>query len=49
MIGFLSNLALAVALIMFIVMVLTFGFMIILTIVGFCMEAIQEIREGSEE
>ena len=48
MINFLSQLALAVALIMFIIIMLLFGSMLIITLVNICMEELREIREGGD-
>lgn len=48
MINFLSQLALAVALIMFIIIMLLFGSMLIITLVNICMEGLREIREGGD-
>ena len=46
---FLLDLATVAALIMFIIIMIIFGIMIIMALVGTCVEIIKEIREGSEE
>ena len=48
MIDFLLDLATVAALIMFIIIMTIFGIMIIMALVGACVEIINEIRKGSE-
>ena len=48
MIKFLMDFAMAVTLITLIIIVVVFGAMLIITMVGYCVEIIQEIRKEDE-
>lgn len=48
MIEFLIDFATVVTLITLIIIVVVFGAMLIITMVGYCIEIIQKIREGDE-